>query len=899
MKKWKKIIALCLTGSMLTGSCTAFAETGQPETEVSEDAGEELKLVIEGQLSPYEIGLLNDGNETIYTHNDRVTFVDGTCTDGTVTNMEEAAAVVDSMMDMIGADENTQFVPWREVTDPMGNYYYIFQQMYKDTTVLGGAIKVITDAEGNMIGLSSSVESEMPEVNIESGITAEEAEKIVFDREYTNSGTGLEILGQFTAKVILPVSLVYSLEDEKNPTRFVWVVYTNNPESAQQHSDLPYLAHYVDMSGEYLYNLPAIAPADEAGQSGYEASYIFEFMEPVDYTGYVDLSDGTEKEITVTLMRDKRTGMYYLGNIERKIAVAECYDFLYDNGRVIMTSSTDNQEWDQVGLLSLYNYCRAYDYYKEIGWIGGDGEGTPILILNNFCDDHKNEVNNACYVGKVYGTQVFLASKINDYSQCLDVIAHEFTHCVTGSLMTYNSYMNDYGAINEAMSDIQGKNCEQMAGDADADNWILGSNSATPVRSMDDPHRFGQPEFSWDLYYKEKVKTPSAVNDHGGVHTNSSLLNQISYMMVSEGGMSLEEARTFWFMVDCAMVPQTDYLQLSELLPWVLEKAGLEKYSETLDKAMEAVRLGQDSMPETFGDDRALVTLHLPETETFDQHNWVLTLTSINLDMLIQLATNIFTGIASNDYSILPETLQNELLKFTEEEEEKASEEKSEGFLDTLLGLLGEEEKTEEEIAKEKEHEAKENAIKKELTGWLQEQIREAVFTSNTSAGPDGTTVNTVARPGRAFPILMHATVPEGSQTPDQLVYAICINGKWYDMAMGNMENMLEETETSEEIENAATDFREEMIEDIFGKDMEKLSEIKSLDDILNMFTVEIKGGENLELSSEGLEEITIPEPTPFEEKPFGTIEPGKKSRPKKAEATVDVTETEELDDAA
>ncbi len=107
-------------------------------------------------------------------------------------------------------------------------------------------------------------------------------------------------------------------------------------------------------------------------------------MEPADYTGYVDFSDGTEREISVTVMRDKRTGMYYLGNIERKIVVADCWEFLYNNGTVKLYSSPDNLEWDQVGLLSLYNYCRAYDYYKEIGWIGGNGLETPIMILNNY-----------------------------------------------------------------------------------------------------------------------------------------------------------------------------------------------------------------------------------------------------------------------------------------------------------------------------------------------------------------------------------------------------------------------------------------------------------------------------------------------------------------------------------
>ena len=53
-------------------------------------------------------------------------------------------------------------------------------------------------------------------------------------------------------------SVLYSMENEDSSSRFVWVVYTNNPYGRElSGSDLPYLAHYVSMSGEYLYNLPA------------------------------------------------------------------------------------------------------------------------------------------------------------------------------------------------------------------------------------------------------------------------------------------------------------------------------------------------------------------------------------------------------------------------------------------------------------------------------------------------------------------------------------------------------------------------------------------------------------------------------------------------------------------
>ena len=61
--------------------------------------------------------------------------------------------------------------------------------------------------------------------------------------------------------------------------------------------------------------------------------------------------------------------------------------------------------------------------------------------------------------------------------------------------------------------------------------------------------------------------------------------------------------------------------------------------------------------------------------------------------------------------------------------------------------------------------------------------------------------------------------------------------------------------------------------------------------------------GEILELSSNGLDQVVIPEPTPPAEKTYGQIAPGRKSRPKlesETEAlTEDRTEPETQDQAA
>lgn len=334
-----------------------------------------------------------------------MTLIDGTCVETPIDSIESAAEVVFSVLDQLGGDERTDIEPWRELTDAFGNRYFVFQQMFDNTTVLGGSVKVITDRNGNMLGLTSSIVTGLLEAQETEGVTAAHAEQIVLDHALETRQQALAIQEGLTNRMILPVALEVDVEAEDDEgSRYVWVVYTNNPDSSlERSSDLPYLAHYVTLAGEYLYSLPTIIPGDETSTSGFDAGYVFEFMEPADYTGYVDLSTGGELEISVTVMRDKRTGMYYLGNLERRIVVGDCWEFLYNGGRVVLESRPDNLEWDQVGLLTLYHYCRAYDYYREIGWIGGDGLGSPILVLNNYCDIDHEPVDNAAYVGNYLG----------------------------------------------------------------------------------------------------------------------------------------------------------------------------------------------------------------------------------------------------------------------------------------------------------------------------------------------------------------------------------------------------------------------------------------------------------------------------------------------------------------
>ena len=794
MKKnnlWKRGLASLLTLGLLAGS--AFAAAADPAPVSGETVPEQTTEILEEQTEAPESAF----------------YEEGAFSDETVLGMEDAAGVVAALDDELVRDERTRFEPWRTITDSEGNNYYVFRQMYGDVTVSGGAIKVVTDASGSVLGVVSSVEAvpddmEAQEEKAQKVIGADEAQTIVTEQMEKTGHPQAQVLEGHTQKVILPVNLELDpdLDEDKQEVRFVWAVYTNNDGgSITGSSELPYLAHYVTTDGEYLYSLPTIIPDDEAGSTGFQASYVFEFMEPATYTGTVTLSDGREQEISVTLMRDSRTGMYYLGNLERRIVVADCYEFLYQNGNVVLEASADNTGWDNTCLLSLYNYCKAWDYYNEIGWKSPDGLETPIIILKDYCDKTHMPVDNAAYAGKYYGWQVFLSSSINDYSQCLDVLAHEYTHGVTGSVMTYNAYMNDFGAINEAISDIQGNICEMYMGATEDTTWELGEQGKNPVRSMSDPHKYGQPEFAWDVHYRPNVKTPTEMNDRGGVHANSSLLNQIAYLLCSEGGMSFEDARSFWFAVDCSMVPGTDYAQLSELMPWVMKNLGYDQYLPTLEEAIEKTRIRNSEIPSSFEQDRALVKLTLPETETFEDGNWALFILSADVEGIRQR----FDGIINREGEYA-------------------------GALDELKDMLG-------DAAWKFIFADEGDAFSEAVNTWLQRYFKNVLHLGTGSAGQDGRTIQLVCSPGYTVPLMLYMKFEPNQMMPSAMGITALVNGEWKDILSPAVLAENPDSDTA-------------ALEDM-GLDW-----LMNIDP--NEFFCRIEGGKVCELSAAGLEQVGV-----------------------------------------
>ena len=629
---------MCLCGSLAAAEGSAenritfriqtreelLAEQGMSASAWEEFAQEARAAAEENPLT--EETMVSANPEAVFHRADhRIFMIEHADFLGKLTDARGAYRAACALLPALGAAPEAELMLWSRL-EVNGTVTWVFQQAFEGLTVLGGTLKIATDEAGSVSAVISSLSAEMPQVEGIRELTAVEAENLV--REKLGEEAGDAVLPEYTMRAVIPADLDIH-EEETQPDRLVWVVFSANPTAAGS-GDLPYLAHYVDVRGEYLHASAVASPGDRAARGGYATEYTFENMEADTWTGVVKTVSGKEMKLSAPVVRDPEAGKWYLADPERKIAVGEFRPMVYEEQRLEMVSSEENAGWDDSTLITYANMIRIWDYYAEMGWKGPDGSGTPMLLLHGLSLENGEEIDNACYMGMINGWQCFGFGGETPFGEAMDVLAHEFTHCVTTATMNTNLYEGDLGAINEAMSDIMGNICEMTLDATEDTGWLLGEGLGEPIRSMADPHLFGQPEYVWDIYYGPEAGTPNEINDQGGVHSNSSLLNLVAARLCLDGGMTVREAAAFWLTAACGMTARTDYPQMVPLLRWVLGTSGNERYGECLNQLLEKTRMADADQLSELPEGQRQITLRLPETEAMKDPYWVLTALQID-----------------------------------------------------------------------------------------------------------------------------------------------------------------------------------------------------------------------------------------------------------------------------
>lgn len=622
------LVAVLAMSTALTGCGDDDKDTATPQQETSDiEGGEEAEGDEEYEDYDWDSEYADriDVEDTLDLGT-TATFVGSNFYDGTVNNEDDALDVVYAALEIMGGDDNTGLEldaidgPTKE-----GNTYYTFRQFADDIKVYGAAVKLAVDKNGQVIGLNSTLVNGIDaNKSVNWSIDASEAEAIV-KQMYEDNDIKVRVIPNVTEQTLLPVDGVEIV------SHYVWVVYTTNPYDDVHTA---YLANYVDCGGEYLYSNPVSAPSDLDSLSGSGAAFAFEGLVADTWKGTVKKYHGEKEEVTIPVAKDPQTGDIYLADVDRKVMCADYADFDYHD--TLTPRTAVNGKFTDGDVLIYKAFLEIYDYYDSLGWYGPDGDGSPVLLLLDWIDEDGKPVHNACYSGKIQGFDVFQFNRDEPDGEAYDTMAHEFTHAVTGAIMITNLYTNDYGAINEAMSDICGNLIESILGKTDDKTWLIMENGIEPIRSMSSPHDFRQPAFVWDKYYVPAASYPSGANDNGGVHTNSSLLNLIAYRL-NESGMDQNDQLNYWMNVAYMLTPRTDYELIACILPWALEIVGQEKYMDVLNKAIAETGIADMSLPDKVSGNLANFRLVFPRDDILEAYN--VTATVYNYDTEEEIST--------------------------------------------------------------------------------------------------------------------------------------------------------------------------------------------------------------------------------------------------------------------
>jgi|GEM_PF-1051455 len=227
------------------------------------------------------------------------------------------------------------------------------------------------------------------------------------------------------------------------------------------------------------------------------------------------------------------------------------------NGASIVTSKDINR-WDRTlfgpgAAVDAHAYAASvFDYYKRVhGRNSIDGAGMSMFSTVHFGLLYANAFWDG--TGMYYGDGG--QSNVRALSAALDVVAHEFTHGVTEAESNL-IYRQQSGALNEAVSDIFSVFIEHAAQPDSVRNWTVGERASIddkPFRSLANPADGVPPQPSHMLKY---VKT---LQDNGGVHINSGIINHAAYLMTVGGrnpvsgirvpfGIGWEKSEKLWYL---------------------------------------------------------------------------------------------------------------------------------------------------------------------------------------------------------------------------------------------------------------------------------------------------------------------------------------------------------------
>jgi hypothetical protein len=265
-------------------------------------------------------------------------------------------------------------------------------------------------------------------------------------------------------------------------------------------------------------------------------------------------------------------------------------------------------------------------------------------------------------------------------------------------------------------------------------------------------------------------------------------------------------------------------------------------------------------MPAVLPENHTLLTLNLPDNESFNDGKWALSVLSMNTDALQKLFSTVSEDLQNGNTEGYPKMLLDlfSLLQSenTPEQTETGEQTGKSSILDLLTEMFLSGEMSQESLSElppeAAEQQAQEDADLEELVTWIREHFGEIFYYGNGSAGQDGHTVSMMTLSGRAIPTLMYVDVMPNSDQISKMNVAVFLRGRWIDVTPIVAPVM--DPENANVFSSVTAFLQTGLISDLLGD----LFSGRSFWDFLKSLTCELPGGQVFALPTAGLESINL-----------------------------------------
>ncbi len=121
-------------------------------------------------------------------------------------------------------------------------------------------------------------------------------------------------------------------------------------------------------------------------------------------------------------------------------------------------------------------------------------------------------------------------------------------------------------------------------------SWLIAEESGTTLRCMAFPDHYLQPRCVGDKWYMPVTATPSAENDNGGVHINSSIPNLIAARLKYDGVPSEVQFELWWLALKF-MSPRGDFDDLHAALVFAARALNMQSFEDSINESFEFLHI--------------------------------------------------------------------------------------------------------------------------------------------------------------------------------------------------------------------------------------------------------------------------------------------------------------------